>query len=117
MIAIEIDQNTIIFLLGMLLGLGFGRNFRDLDAFIRKKIPEDFKGTFTYYIISGILRTVHHYMIGLLIMAFYYSPAMSRLSLFLFSFGLGLFLDEVDLFLKDLKRCLDGIRKLRRSRD
>jgi len=116
MIAIEIDQNTLIFLLGMLLGLGLGRNFRDLDSFIRKKIPKDFKGSFTYYIVSGILRTVHHYMIGLLIMALYYPP-LSRLSLFLFSFGLGLFLDEVDLFLKDLKRCWNGIRKLRRSRN
>ena len=116
MIAIEIDQNTLIFLASMLFGLSLGRSFRDLDSFIRKRIPEDFKGTFTYYVISGLLRAIHHYLIGLVIMAVYYPPT-SRISLAFFSFGLGLVLDEIDLFLKDLKRCLDGIRKLRGLRD
>ena len=111
-----LSGNSLIFLIGMLLGLGIGRNFRDFDNFVKKKIPKTFKTTFTYYVISGILRTIHHYLIGLVIMALYYPP-LSRLSLFFFSFGLGLFLDEVDLFLKDLKRGLNAIHKLRRSRN
>jgi len=115
MIAIELDQNFLIFLASTLFGLSLGRSFRDLDSFIRKKIPEDFRGTFTYYVISGLLRAIHHYLIGLVIMAFYYPPT-TKLALGFFSFGLGLVLDEIDLFIRDVKRCLHGLNKLRRSR-
>jgi len=109
------NQNTLIFLACATFGLSLGRSFRDLDNFIKKKIPNDFKDTFTYYIISGVLRAVHHYMIGLIIMAFNYPPS-GKISLAFFSFGLGLTLDEIDLLIKDIRRITNAIRKLRSIR-
>ena len=108
----NIDPNTIIFILGCLIGFNTGWNFSDFDEWIRNKIPQDFKNTFTYYIIDKILRIIHHYMIGLGIIILFYPPH-SLLSRLCFGFGIGLFIEEADVFIKDVKKLTEKLKKLR----
>jgi len=106
------DTNTIIFILGTLIGFNTGWNFSDFDDWIKKKIPEDFKDTFTYYIIDKILKIIHHYMIGLGIAILFYPPH-NQLSLLCLGFGLGLFIEETDIFTRDLRKLTEKFKKLK----
>ena len=96
------------------MGFNTGWSFSDFDEWVREKIPDDFKGTFTYYLIDKLFRAVHHYMIGILIMLFYCPPS-GLASLSAFAFGLGLFLEEADVFLSDLNKIKNSIRKLKKA--
>jgi len=109
------DPNKILFLLGILIGFNTGYNFSDFDEWIRSKIPDDFKSTFTYYLIDKLLKIIHHYMLGLAIVILYYPPT-SWFRLICVGFGLGLFIEETDVFIKDVKRVLEKLKKLKELR-
>ena len=108
---IEIDIETLIVILGILFGFNVAWSFADFDEWITKRVPEDFKNTFTWYVISRLLKATHHYMIGLLIMILFYPH--STPSLFVFAMGTGIFLEESDVFISDLKKVVNRIKKLK----
>jgi len=105
----KIDPNQLVLILGILFGFNTGWSFSDFDEWITSKFPEDFKNTFTFYLISHLLRAIHHYMIGIVIMVLTYPPSGS-ISLFLFGFGLGLFIEELDVFYSDLKKIKEKVK-------
>ena len=109
---IKIDVETLIVILGLLFGFNTAYCFSDFDEWITKKVPKDFKTTFTWYLVSRLLKAVHHYMIGIIIMILFYPPH-STISLFVFSTGLGIFLEETDVFISDLKKVVNRIKKLK----
>ena len=111
MVIPEIDPTQLVLILGILFGFNTGWSFSDFDEWILNKIPEDFKGTFTFYLIKGLLKAIHHYMIGIILMILVYPPS-GVVSLFFFGFGLGLFLEETDVFISDIKKIEKKVKKL-----
>ena len=110
----NIDPNTIIFILGILTGFNTGWNFSDFDEWVISRIPKDFRNTFTFYVVSRMLKAIHHYMLGLLIVVLFYPPH-SLLSLFCLGFGLGLFIEEADVFVSDMKKIGKKLKLLKES--
>lgn len=105
----EIDPVFLRFLLGLLIGFNTGWSFSDFDEWILGKFPEDFKDTFTFYLVSHLLKAIHHYMIGIIIMILFYPPH-NTISLICFGFGLGLFIEELDVFYSDLKKIKEKVK-------
>jgi len=113
-IPLPIGKDQLVFILGLLIGFNTGWSFSDFDEWVRGKFPDDFKDSFTYYVITRLLKATHHYMWGIIIMVLFYPPS-GLISTFGFAFGLGLFLEETDVFLSELGKVMRNIKKLRRA--
>ena len=112
---IEIDIYQLLAILGVLLGFNLAKQFSDFDKWVTKRVPKDFKNTFTWYVVSRLLKAIHHYMVGIAIMVLFYPPH-SLASLAMFSVGVGVFLEETPLFVSDLKKVVNRLKNLRNLR-
>ena len=105
----QIDPQQLTFILGVLFGFNTGWSFSDFDEWILSRIPEDFRNTFTFYLISHLLKAIHHYMLGIIIIILFYPPH-NPISLFCLGFGMGLFIEELDVFYSDIKKIKEKVK-------